>query len=223
PFEWKAGNEYITNKSRNWYFMYTNSGCRRCGRVARNGSGIRQRDLRSSATLLSALDRQPGLSRLFLAGLQRTCAGRQHADTGAVRAAERHQHDVRSLLGDHVAAVAQVARANVDPDRLAAGRLVPEQMAPPLVVPPVDADLVRPARRLEIASVPELHRGRAVPLALDVHAHPERVLERAAAEPDVRPAIRTVAPIEVHEDGAVGEIDAGDRRGLGPALEVGRV
>ena len=64
---------------------------------------------------------------------------------------------------------------------------------------------------------------RAVPLAGNVHAHAERVLERPAAEPDVWPAVRSVAPVEVHQDRAVGEGDARDGRCLGPALEVGRI
>src|SRR5262249_27439547 len=132
-----------------------------------------------------------------------------------VDAAERHEHDVRSLLHARLAAVAQVPLRYEDADNFAGRRLVAGHRAPARVVVPVDADFVGAASGLELAAIPELNRSRAIPLPTEVEAHAERVLNAARAESRLRPLVRTLPLVEVDDD-ELRHVDGRDLRRFRP-------
>src|SRR5207253_9369964 len=112
--------------------------------------------------------------------------------------------------------VAQVARPGEETDDLVVRRLVADDWRPSPVVEPVPADVRRRRGRGQLTAVPELDDRGTVPLGQRrIHAHAERVLQRAAAtvsEGKVAPPVRSSTPIEVDFECLGAEGDGRDLR-----------
>src|SRR5215467_8811359 len=92
----------------------------------------------------------------FLTGMTIDSSGALR-NLSLVALAVRQEQDFRPFLGDHVAAVAEIARGHEPPDDLAGGRLMALHGAPPIVVEPLAGHVAHVAARLELAAEPELH------------------------------------------------------------------
>src|SRR5437868_6353074 len=98
------------------------------------------------------------------------------------------------------------------------------ELSPATVVVPVVRDLTRlgDVAATFVEPVPVLDGGRAVPLPIDVHDDPDRVLKRAipAWRNDVGPSVRTILLAELQMDPRGLDIQPGDHRRHRPVGDV---
>src|SRR5438876_4126859 len=150
----------------------------------------------------------PHPRRLCLRGLRRSAllqATIRSVLVLGVPRRERHEGDVRDLANARAGILreeplAQVARGHEHAHRFAFLRPDARQRTPAgRVVPPFPPEPGRRRGVVETASVPELDDRRAVPLARDIAADAQRVLQ--APDPswrdDLGPSVRSLTAIEV--------------------------
>src|SRR4249920_721946 len=108
----------------------------------------------------------PNVGRLLLAGVD------------VVAGAPLDELEVRAHGLGVPTHASQIAVPGPDRDQFTNRRLVASHRQPASVVVPEVRDLAPRSGIIQVPAIPELNRGRAVPLAPKIEAEPERVLNR---------------------------------------------